>query len=377
MAVSASAMTIDTLTTIHERRSIGKTTPEVPPRAQIEAMLDAATYAPNHHHTEPWRFSVVSGEGRVAFGEQIAAAMTARSEPEKTVEKWRTAFLRAPYVVVVTALPGKHDAETRENRDAVAAAIQNMLLAGTALGLATIWRTGALVDDPAVREFFALTPGEEIVGFVYIGYAAQTPAPWTRTPAKQFTVCVRGVKRPLPPSCGNGGRGEKRLKLPPLIEAGAAIHGAVATRQERHLRRGTTLGTDHVEQLPGRAVAVGTVAIRAVACGGRVASPVAGATRSPAARSPIEAGATGAVGESGSVVTPISRPAGAVRSPAIWSPTGIAEAATSFAGLFDLYFLAGSAARDAPRRGILQPLLGVELLLARCPCELFAAVAAG
>lgn len=184
--------TIDTLAAIHERRSIGKTAPEVPPRALIEAILDAATCAPNHHHTEPWRFYVLSGEGRAAVGEQIAAAMTARDESEKTVEKWRTALLRAPYVIVVTALPGRHEAETRENRDAVSAAIQNMLLAGTALGLATIWRTGALVDEPAMRDYFAFTPGEEIVGFVYVGYPAQTPAPWAREPAASFTRWYEG-----------------------------------------------------------------------------------------------------------------------------------------------------------------------------------------
>ncbi len=184
--------TMDTLAAIHERRSIGKTTPDVPPRSQIEALLDAATYAPNHRHTEPWRFSVVSGEGRAAVGEHLAAAMIARDEAEKTVEKSRTAFLRAPYVVVVTALLGTHEAETRENRDAVSAAIQNMLLAGTALGLATIWRTGALVDDPAVRDYFAFTPGEEVVGFVYIGYPAQTPAPWTRTPVETFIRWYEG-----------------------------------------------------------------------------------------------------------------------------------------------------------------------------------------
>lgn len=178
---------IDTLSAIQVRRSVGKTLPDAPPRALIETLLDAAVCAPNHHRTEPWRFYVVSGESRAAIGSRVAAAMAARDEDARAVEKQCTAFLRAPYVIAVTTRPGSDAAETLENRDAVAAAIQNMLLAGTALGLATIWRTGKLVSEPAVRAFLGLDAAETVVGFVYVGYPAAAPVAWDRQPATAST----------------------------------------------------------------------------------------------------------------------------------------------------------------------------------------------
>ncbi len=173
---------MDTLTAITTRRSIGKVLPDAPSRAMIETLLDAATYAPNHRRTEPWFFHVLTGEARGALAATAAAAMAMRGESEAAVIKARTSFLRAPVVIVVTSAPGRDAAETVENRDAVAAAVQNMLLAGTALGLATMWRTGKLVDEPSLREALGLATGEEIVGFVYVGYPAIEPANRERQP---------------------------------------------------------------------------------------------------------------------------------------------------------------------------------------------------
>src|SRR4051794_13169267 len=45
--------------TIKQRRSVGQVTQEEPTRGQIERLLEAATYAPNHHVTEPWHFFVL------------------------------------------------------------------------------------------------------------------------------------------------------------------------------------------------------------------------------------------------------------------------------------------------------------------------------
>ena len=83
-------------------------------------------------------------------------------------------------MIAVAAAPGKNAIETVENRDAVCAAIENMLLAGTSLGLATIWRTGKMVAESAIRAAIGLAPGEEIIGFVYVGYPAMQPLPWVR-----------------------------------------------------------------------------------------------------------------------------------------------------------------------------------------------------
>lgn len=173
---------MDTLTAIATRRSIGRMLPDMLPRRLIETLLEAATYAPNHHRTEPWFFHVLTGEARGALAAVAAAALAMRGEPEAAVMKARASFLRAPVVIVATVSPGRDAAETAENRDAVAAAVQNMLLAGTALGLATMWRTGKLVREPSLMEALGLAPGEEIVAFIYVGYPAVEPPTWERQP---------------------------------------------------------------------------------------------------------------------------------------------------------------------------------------------------
>jgi nitroreductase len=58
---------------------------------------------------------------------------------------------------------------------ATAAAVQNMLLAAHALGLAAMWRTGALVFSDEVREFLGMPEDAEMLGTVYLGYANMAP----------------------------------------------------------------------------------------------------------------------------------------------------------------------------------------------------------
>lgn len=51
---------------IQTRRSI-KIFKDVEPVSKevVEQLLQAAIMAPNHHHTEPWKFFVLQGDGRI------------------------------------------------------------------------------------------------------------------------------------------------------------------------------------------------------------------------------------------------------------------------------------------------------------------------
>ena len=82
---------------------------------------------------------------------------------------------RAPVVIACCVHPGEDPVEAREDRDAVAAAIQNLLLAAHARGLGAMWRTGAAVNDPEVRAALGLDDREEVVGFVYLGRLLAPP----------------------------------------------------------------------------------------------------------------------------------------------------------------------------------------------------------
>jgi nitroreductase len=167
------------------RRSVAKVRADAPPREVVEEILVAAIQAPNHHLTEPWRFIVLTGAGRRSVGEAHAAAVR-RKRPDAgpdVVAREAARLERAPVVIACLVTGDGADPITaREDRDAVAAAIQNLLLAAHARGLATMWRTGEIVDEPEVHASLGLGPADAIVGFVYVGVADVVPPRRQRRP---------------------------------------------------------------------------------------------------------------------------------------------------------------------------------------------------
>jgi nitroreductase len=172
------------LDAIAARRSAGRMTQALPPREVIEQVLAAAVEAPNHHNTQPWRFFVLAGAARERFGEVLAKSLkgrirpgTERSKIDGLIAGERAKPLRSPVVIVVASVSERDDAVTRrEDFQAACAAIQNMLLAAEALGLAAIWRTGEGILDAGVKAHFGLRAEDEIAGVVYLGYAAPEAA---------------------------------------------------------------------------------------------------------------------------------------------------------------------------------------------------------
>ena len=167
--------------TMKRRRSIGHVSQVQPSQAEIERLLEAATYAPSHHVTEPWRFFVLTGSARQALGDVMAASLRTRLEQnngehlQQKLVRERAKPLRAPVIIVVAITGVRHlPGYPIECVEAAAAAIQNMLLAAEEMGLATVWRTGDPAYDPTVKRWFGLQPDDLIVGLVYVGYPLNT-----------------------------------------------------------------------------------------------------------------------------------------------------------------------------------------------------------
>lgn len=181
--ISGAALDTNVFEVIKQRRSVGQMTHEQPTRAQIERLLEAATYAPSHHVTEPWHFFVLTGAARDRLGEVMEESLRQRlpelGTPQAQEQLWRerTKPRRAPVIIIVALRDALHLAgELVENIEAAAAAVQNMLLVATEMGLATIWRTGDPACDPLVTQWFGLDPSDHIVAFVYVGYPKVTRA---------------------------------------------------------------------------------------------------------------------------------------------------------------------------------------------------------
>jgi len=174
---------MEVLEAIHTRHSEGKVKPDQVPHDLIEQLLAAAVQAPNHYKVRPWRFVVLIGAGREKLGEAMAQSTKVNQSDatEDDLQKDRAKPLRAPVVIAVGVdKPALTKAKEIENVCAAAAAIQNMLLAAHALGLAAMWRTGPSATDPAIKHYFGWEADQYLIGFVYIGYPIETPAPQER-----------------------------------------------------------------------------------------------------------------------------------------------------------------------------------------------------
>jgi nitroreductase len=153
------------------------------PTELVERLCELATWAPNHKKTWPWRFAYFTGEGRRRFGETMVADMIdADFGDEGKRAKTRTKYLRTPGTLVVGAAPHENEMLDLENRDAVAAGIQNILLAATAHGLATFWSTPALTRPPKVLDLCGFGADDRLVGVIYLGWPTTEPPPPDRPP---------------------------------------------------------------------------------------------------------------------------------------------------------------------------------------------------
>ena len=73
-------------------------------------------------------------------------------------------------MLVVGSDLGDTPLRTVENRDAVAAGIQNLLLGATAAGLASFWSSCPKGAERAVSDVCDFPDGTAVVGLIYLGW---------------------------------------------------------------------------------------------------------------------------------------------------------------------------------------------------------------
>ncbi|HET9915384.1 MAG TPA: nitroreductase [Anaerolineales bacterium] len=182
---------MDIIAAIHSRHSQDKVKPDPLPRETIEKLLDAAVQAPNHYKVRPWRFVVLTGDGRNKLGDVMAASQQER-RPEfsqETVDRTRALPLRSPVIIAVGVdKPSEAKVLEIENVCAAAAAVENLLLAAQGMGLGAKWRTGEWARDAKVKEFLGFEVEQPLIGFIYIGYPEFVAAPAPRPSFEDRTV---------------------------------------------------------------------------------------------------------------------------------------------------------------------------------------------
>lgn len=161
---------------IKSRRSIGNLSTPAPTESQIRAAIDCAVTAPDHKKLRPWRFIVTQGNARHDLGRAFLAAAEAQAAQageemsEKSRQKTYNMPLRAPVIItVVTDMQVHKKVPPFEQMLSAGAAVQNLILALQAQGFSTVWRTGLLANEPAVKAYFGVGAEDYVTAFVYTG----------------------------------------------------------------------------------------------------------------------------------------------------------------------------------------------------------------
>jgi nitroreductase len=198
------------LKVIQDRRSIRDYTEDPVSEEDLNAILEAARQAPSGENAQPWRFIVVKdvetrhelgfiagrSSGRRFTAEFVTNKMQARFANLEDEEKKKAAFKKltsgqvsaflanAPVSIIVC---GKKDVWDLPYD--TSAAIENMLLMTTALGLGACWVIAPCIDirdEELIKELFNIPEGIKAISIISIGHPVREHRPRPRLPIQDI-----------------------------------------------------------------------------------------------------------------------------------------------------------------------------------------------
>ena len=176
---------------LFQRRSIRRYRAESVSHELVEAVLEAAIWAPSAHNRQPWRFAVVETRTQK---EQLAQAMGAQLRhdlqvdgvpPELIESDARRSYSRitnAPIVIVLCLSMVDMDVYTDTKRyqneyimavQSAAMAGQNVLLAAHDVGLSACWMCAPLFCPDVVKDALSLPDDWQPQALFTMGYPAE------------------------------------------------------------------------------------------------------------------------------------------------------------------------------------------------------------
>ncbi len=169
---------MDVLTAIRTRRSHKLFTGQPVDRALLQELLELATWAPNHHYSEPWRFSVVGSAQLAAMADAVDQQLGPQPAGRSQAAKIRAILAGAAAAIAVRQVLNPADAvREREDYAACCCAMQNIQLGAWAHGLGSYWTTSPAMIGEKLHAFWQVQPGEQLVGAIILGEPAiQMPA---------------------------------------------------------------------------------------------------------------------------------------------------------------------------------------------------------
>ncbi|PID62762.1 MAG: hypothetical protein CR974_03195 [Gammaproteobacteria bacterium] len=178
-------MTLDTLQAIRHRRTIKAMShtplPATPvDKAFIETLIESAYWAPFHYTAHANHKQALTAE--LPFRFYVLDSATCREVAKRLQDsgvkagKLQSMLHTADYLIQATWTPQPHDGAqlfepslaNMEHIAAAGAAIQNLLLAATALGRENYWGSGGVLRDEFAFEWLDIPKAEVLLGALFI-----------------------------------------------------------------------------------------------------------------------------------------------------------------------------------------------------------------
>lgn len=178
----------ETLASIYRRHSIRNFTEKPVAAEDLKTVLHAANQAPSAHNQQSWRFIIIEDEKKQQLSQLISKRAGDFPRASSALLKMAARSIKSAPVVVAVVNTGElidHGRQLfkiEESRSldffrtmeiqSSAAAVQNMLLAATSLGLATVWLGVLFLIKEEVMHFLR-EPEGEFMAVIPVGYPAR------------------------------------------------------------------------------------------------------------------------------------------------------------------------------------------------------------
>ena len=149
-----------------------------PDKETLTAILQIGARVPDHGKLGPWRFIILAGDDRRAYGQLVADLLLQRAPNTDTqqLEMETDRFARTPVVVAVVSTAGPHAKIPEWEQILSAGAVcHNIMLAARGFGFGSVWLSEWTAYDPEALALLGMNNAEKLAGFIYMGTAIQAP----------------------------------------------------------------------------------------------------------------------------------------------------------------------------------------------------------
>jgi nitroreductase len=180
-----------TLACLRSRRSVRMFFDQPVSDADLQAVLQAANQAPSAHNQQSWRFIVLKGQKKKELVELIGTKAGDFPKPSSALLRMASRSIASAPLVIAVANTGEliergtelfkvdkntaHDFFRIMEIQSSAAAVENLLIAATSLGLSTVWLGVLVLIKKDILQFIGVPEGE-FMAVIPVGYAAKPNA---------------------------------------------------------------------------------------------------------------------------------------------------------------------------------------------------------